>query len=234
MNVNTLRAAGSKSDGDAVSGKRRVVGRINQLFDAIQMRESPAISRSRRQCGGCRGLAAVANALVGTEDERLVSLNRTAGRSAELVLNQLWLRGLKEAACVQVVVAVETPTPLHESRSCPGGSPPGCSRLGSARCHGEIAGLNSELLDCVRRRSIRAGVARWIVEVRPVEPTVHVRRPPFTFMLDPPARLALLLSGARTFNTPSVAASENTLRPRSGVRRFAGQWTPTFGRIWCR
>ena len=133
-------------------------------------------SGCRRQCVGCRGLPAVANTFVRAEDKHLVSHDRTACCGAELILNQLWLRRLKEAAGVQIVVAMELPnSAVNLIRALPAYDSYVRAGIASA-VRGEVAGLYPELLNGVRRRSIHAGVPRRIVEVRPVEPVVvHVR-----------------------------------------------------------
>ena len=142
----------------------------------------PIPVKSPVRCGGAgnqrlhgRRFAAVAESLVGAENEQLVLDDRAAGGDAELILLQSGNSRLEEVAGVEAVVAQKLPRRSVELVGA-GFGHHGDLRAGVAPVLGrEVVRQHAHFLHRVGRRVVHAGVARRIVEVPAVEgEQVHV------------------------------------------------------------
>ena len=136
------------------------------------------------------GLRAVIVDFERTENEGLVLLDRSAERRPVLILDQSGPRSLKEAAGVEIVVAEKFP---QRSMKIVGPLLADNRDIGArvaAGVGGEIACLDLELLNGIRRRDIQPRVARRVHEVSAVEGVVvHVGTPAVDVHPRPGARI---------------------------------------------
>ena len=183
---NLLRGRADATRADDVAGdagpagkvEHRLSGdRVGRILDGGKAGEIAAALRGGRKRRLRRSrLRPVLQALIVAEDEQPVLLDRTAARSAELILPGLRAPRLEETARIQFVVAQELPeraVKLIGSRfRCDGDL---AARVISI-LRREVSRLNADLLHGVGRRHVHAGGLAEVSEIRAVEREVIIHR----------------------------------------------------------